>query len=116
METVQSSVTDSASEIKQSAQGIKEEAVDRVKSVTHVVGDSAHRAADSSKSAAVHSAKSGRKTLGLALWTGAAGAIIYYAFLNEERRTQARHLAMRAINEGRSLLQELQGQDGEFTS
>jgi hypothetical protein len=52
----------------------------------------------------------------LALWTGAAGAIIYYAFLNEERRTQARQLAMRAINEGRSLLQDLQGQDGEFTS
>jgi hypothetical protein len=116
MDTVQSTVTDSASEIKHGAQGIKEEAVDRVKSVTHVVGDSAHKAADTSKSAAVNSARTGRNTLGLALWTGAAGAIIYYAFLNEERRTQARNLAMRAINEGRALLQDLQGQDGEFTS
>lgn len=116
METVQSSVTDSASDLKHGAQEIKEEAVDRVKSVTHVVGDSAHKAAGTSKTAAVSSAKTGRNALGLALWTGAAGAVIYYAFLNDERRAQARQLAMRVINEGRTLLQDLQGQDGEFAS
>ena len=127
IETVQTSVVDSASELKHSAQGVTEDAVDRVKSVGedavdrvksvgYAVGDSAHKAADSSKSAAASTARTGRHTLGLALWTGAAGAIIYYAFLDEDRRTQARDLAMRAINEARALLQDIQGQDGEFTA
>jgi hypothetical protein len=127
MESVQSSVVDSAAEIKHSAQHATEEAVDRVrasgedavdrvKSISHAVGDLPHKAAGSGKSAATSTAKTGRNMFGLALWTSAAGAIIYYAFLNDERREQVRHIAMQAISEARTLLQDLQGQDGEFTS
>lgn len=127
VETVQHTVAESASDLVHGAEGIKdqavgrarsasEEAVDVVKSVGHVVGDSAHKAADTSKSAAAGTAKTGRNTLGLTFWSAVAGAVIYYAFLNEQRREQARHLAMRAINEGRALLRDLQGHDGEFTS
>jgi hypothetical protein len=143
--SVQSNVTDSASSIKQGAQGVtsgaaqrvagvkdsaqgvtvgaaqrvagvKDDAVDRVKSVSHTVGDLPHKAAGTGKSAATTTAKTGRNMFGLVVWTGAAGAIIYYAFLNDERREQVRQIAMQAINEARSLLQDLQGQDGEFAS
>ena len=125
--SVQSTVTDSAADIKHSAQGVtsdavhrvagvKDDAVDRVKSVSHAVGDLPHKAADTSKSAATTTAKTGRNMFGLVVWTGAAGAIIYYAFLNEERREQVRQIAMQAISEARTLLQDLQGQDGEFAS
>ncbi|HEX3302299.1 MAG TPA: hypothetical protein VHR64_05410 [Thermomicrobiales bacterium] len=143
--SVQSTVTDSAADIKHSAQGVtsgaaqrvagvkdsaqgvtsdavhrvagvKDDAVDRVKSVSHAVGDLPHKAADTSKAAATTTAKTGRNMFGLVVWTGAAGAIIYYAFLNEERREQVRQIAMQAISEARTLLQDLQGQDGEFAS
>ena len=127
MESVQSSVVDSAAGVKHSAQDATgeavdrvkhagEDAVDRVKSISHAVGELPHKAADSGKSAATTTAKTGRNVFGLALWTSAAGAVIYYAFLNDERREQVRHIAMQAISEARTLLQDLQGQDGEFTS
>lgn len=86
-----------------------------VQSVTHAVGDSAQRAADGSRSVAVASARAGKNSLSLMFWTGAAGAIAYYAFLDEERRTQVRDMAMRAIDEGRAILADLRGEDGEFT-
>ncbi len=125
LETVQSTVVDSASELKSSAHGIKGEAVDAARtvtsavgesarSVTSAVGDSAHKAADTSKSAAVASARAGRNTLSLVFWAGAAGTIAYFAFLDEERRNQVKTFAMRAIDEGRSVLTDLRGQDGEF--
>jgi hypothetical protein len=143
--SVQSNVTDSATNIKHGAQGVtagaaqrvvgvkdsaqgvtvgaaqrvvgvKDDAVDRVKSVSHAVGDLPHKAADTGKSAATTTAKTGRNMFGLVVWTGAAGAIIYYAFLNEQRREQVRQVAMQAISEARALLQDLQGQDGEFAS
>jgi hypothetical protein len=143
--SVQSTVTDSAADIKQGAQGVtagavqrvagvkdsaqgvtlgaaqrvagvKDDAVDRVKSVSHAVGDLPGKAAGTSKSAATTTAKTGRNMFGLALWTGAAAGIAYYAFLNDERREQVRQIAMQAISEARSLLQDLQGQDGEFAS
>ena len=125
--SVQSTVTDSAVDIKHGAQGVtsgaaqkvagvKHDAVDRVKSVSQAVGDLPGKAAGTSKSAATTTAKTGRNMFGLVLWTGAAGTIIYYAFLNDERRDQVRQIAMQAISEARSLLQDLQGQDGEFAS
>lgn len=125
VDVVQHSVVDSASELKSSASGIKDEAVDKVRNVVadgahhvgdaaHRVGDSAHRATDTGKSVAASGADAGKHTVGLVLWTAAAGAIIYYAFLDENRREQARDLAMKAISEGRTLLRDLQGEDGEF--
>jgi hypothetical protein len=114
IDTVQSTVTDSASELKDGALGIKSDAVDAARAVSASIGDTAHRAADGSKSAAVASAKAGKNTAGLFFWTAAAGAVVYLAFLDEERREQAKHLAMRAIDEGRAILADLRGEDGEF--
>jgi hypothetical protein len=34
--------------------------------------------------------------------------------MDEQRRNQAREIVMRAISEGRALLSDLQGQDGQF--
>jgi hypothetical protein len=114
VETVQSTVTDSAAGIKHGAQELTQDAVDRAKSVGSAVGEIPHRAADSGKSAVAGTAKAGRNTLGFAFWTAAAGAIVYYAFMDEQRRNQAREIVMRAISEGRALLSDLQGQDGQF--
>lgn len=125
LDAVQTTVVDSATDLKSSAQGIKVDAVDAARSVTTAVGDSArnvtsavgdtaHKAADSSKSAAVASARAGRSTLSLAFWVSAAGTIAYFAFLDQDRRDQVKTLAMRAIDEGRALLTDLHGQDGEF--
>jgi hypothetical protein len=112
--TVQSTVVDSAAGVKHSASDLTHEAVDRARHVGTAVTDSAHKAADSGKHAAAGTAKAGRNTLGFAFWAAAAGAIIYYAFLDENRRNKAKDLAMRAISEGRTLLQDLQGRDAEF--
>lgn len=125
VDVVQHTVADSASDLKSSATEIKDEAVDKVRSVVadgahhvgdaaHKVGDSAHRATDTGKSVAASGADAGKHTVGLLFWTAAAGAIVYYAFLDENRRVQARELAMKAISEGRTLLHDLRGEDGEF--
>ena len=114
--SVQSTVSDSAAGIRSGTSDITHDAVDRARNVGAAVSDSAHRAAGTGKSAAAGTAKAGRNTVGFVFWTSAAGAIIYYAFLDEERRHKAKDLAMRAISEGRSLLRDLQGQDGEFTA
>ena len=125
VDVVQHSVVESAADLRSSATGIRDEAVDKVRSVVadgahhvgdaaHRVGDSAHRATDTGKSVAASGADAGKHTVGLLLWTAAAGAIVYYAFLDENRREQARDLAMKAISEGRTLLRDLQGEDGEF--
>jgi hypothetical protein len=116
VETVQSTVVESAAGVKHSASDLSHEAVDRARHVGSAVTDSAHRAAGTSKQAAAGTAKAGRNTLGFAFWTAAAGAIVYYAFLDEDRRNKAKDLAMRAISEGRTLLQDLQGRDGDFAS
>lgn len=107
-------VIGSASDLKSSAADLKDEAVDKVRHVGSAAGDTAHRAADSGKSAAASGADAGKNTLGFVFWTAAAGAVVYYAFLDESRREQARDLAMKAISEGRTLLRDLQGEDGEF--
>ena len=125
VDVVQHTVADSASDLKSSAVEIKDEAVDRARHVVgdgahrvgdaaHRVGDTAHRAADSGKSAAASGADAGKNTLGLLFWTAAAGGVVYYALLEEHRREQVRNIAMKAITEGRTLLRDLQGQDGEF--
>ncbi len=134
--SVQASVADSASELRSSAHGISSEALGAARSVTtsvgdsarhvttsvgdsarHVttaVGDSAHKAADTGKTAAAASARAGKNTASLLFWSAAAGAIAYFAFLDEDRRNQVKHVAMRAIDEGRAILSDLRGEDGEF--
>jgi hypothetical protein len=125
VDVVQHTVADSASELKSSAAELKDEAVEKARHVVadgahkmgdaaHRVGDTAHRASDAGKSAAATSADAGKNTVAFLLWGAAAGAIVYYALLDENRREQARDLAMKAISEGRTLLRDLQGQDGEF--
>ena len=118
IETVQATVSDSASDVLSGVSDLKSGAADRVHNVSaavgSAVGSSAQRAADSSKAAVSTSATAGRNTLGFVVWTGIAGAIAYYAFLDEDRRAKARDLAMRVINEGRGLLGDIQGHDGEF--
>lgn len=121
VDVVQHTVADSASDLKSGASGIKssavdakDEAVDKARHVGAAVGDTAHRAADSSKAVAASGADAGKNAAGFVFWTAAAGAIVYYAFLDENRREQARGVAMKAISEGRTLLRDLQGQDGEF--
>src|SRR5688500_18761442 len=125
VDVVQHTVADSASEIKSGAAEMKDEAVEKARLVVadgahkvgdaaHRVGDTAHRASDAGKSAAATSADAGKNTVAFMLWAGAAGAIVYYALLDENRREQTRDLAMKAISEGRALLRDLQGEDGEF--
>jgi hypothetical protein len=125
VDVVQHTVADSASELRSSATGMKDEAVEkarlvvadgahRVGDAAHRVGDTAHRASDAGKSAAATSADAGKNTMAFLFWGAAAGAIVYYALLDEHRRDQAREIAMKAISEGRALLSDLQGEDGEF--
>jgi hypothetical protein len=86
----------------------------RVGDAAHRVGDTAQRASDAGKSAAATSADAGKNTAAFLVWGAAAGAIVYYALLDEQRRGQAREIAMKAISEARTLLSDLQGEDGEF--
>src|SRR3954454_671231 len=110
--SVQGTVVDSAQGITHGAHEIGSAAVGRVHDVGSVVTDKAKRAEESTKAVAVGTAREGRHGFGLVFWTGAAGAIAYYAFLDEERRTKARTIAMRVIDEARSLLSDFQGADG----
>jgi hypothetical protein len=134
IESVQSSVLDSAHGISQNAQDLrsaaasaahgigqnaqdlKSAAADAAHSVSSTVSETARKAEDASKAVAVGTVKTGKNGFGLLIWTGAAGAIAYYAFLDDNRREKVRALAMRAISEGRSLLADFQGTNGDFDS
>ncbi|MEZ4495769.1 MAG: hypothetical protein R2845_03080 [Thermomicrobiales bacterium] len=49
-------------------------------------------------------------------WLGAAGAVIYYLLLNEERREQVNDLAKSGANIARGIIVEVRGEDGVFGS
>jgi len=119
-QTVQHTVSDSAQALKGSvgerAQNVQTSVSDTAHAVSGTVSDVARKAEDTTKAVAHNTATGSRNTVGLVFWTGAAGAVVYWAFLDEHRREQVKHYAMTAINEVREILAEYQGKDGEFSS
>ncbi len=79
----------------------------------------AHAAASAREAtahAAAETADAGRNLFGLLFWLGAAGAVIYYLLLNEERREQVNDLAKSGANIARGIIVEVRGEDGVFGS
>jgi hypothetical protein len=111
---LRSAAADRAHAVSQNAQDLKSAAADRAHAVTSTVSETARKAEDTSKAVAAGTVETGRHGIGLLFWTGAAGAIAYYAFLDDDRREKVRALAMRAISEGRTLLADFQGMNGDF--
>jgi hypothetical protein len=123
--SVQHTVADSAQALKDTvtsvhtgvtgtAQSIKGTVGETAHAVTTSVSDAAHSARTGTKTAVATTASGGKNMVGLLFWTGAAGAVVYYAFLNEDRRAKVREIANTALVQAREILADVQGHDGQF--
>jgi len=74
------------------------------------------RLAQAGTKQAAEATTEGGKNLGSSvIWLSIGGALVYYAFLDEEQREQVKRLAHRVYTETRAIYQDIQGQDEEFT-
>jgi hypothetical protein len=123
--SVQSTVSDSAHAIRDTASTVQSSVSGTAQSIKGTVGDTAsavgsgvtgaaRSAGDASKAAVSTTAQGGKNTVGLVFWTGAAAAIVYYAFLDEELKAKVREVANSALVQAREMLADFQGQDGQF--
>ncbi len=73
------------------------------------------RAQVSTKHAAEATAEGGKNLGSSVIWLSIGGAIVYYAFLDEEQRERAKRIAQRVFTEVRAIYEDIQGEDEAFT-
>jgi hypothetical protein len=117
-QSLKGSVGDTAQAVKGSvgdtAQAVKGTVGGTAQAVTTSVSGAASSAKAGTRTAVATTASGGKNTVGLVFWTAAAGAVIYYAFLDEDLRAKVREIANTALVQAREMLADFQGQDGEF--
>jgi len=70
--------------------------------------------ASGGKQAAVATADTGASLVRTAFWLSAAGSIVYFVFLDEDRQKEVRKVLNDVVGQARDLAGDLRGQDGEF--
>jgi len=70
--------------------------------------------ASGGKHAAVATADTGASLAKTAFWLGAAGSIVYFVFLDEDRQKDVRKVLDDIVGQARDLAGDLRGHDGEF--
>ena len=135
-QAVGSTVTDTAKDIGQSAQQLKSDVGAKAQNVGTTVagtaqtvgssvtgatqlvagsvGSAAQKAGDTTRAVAYNTASGGKNTFGFLFWTAAAGAVVYWAFLDDDLRAKARSYAVSALEEIQAVLDDYRGADGEF--
>lgn len=68
-----------------------------------------------SKAAAAAAGRGTKDGGSLVVWSLAAAAIVYYAFLNEEQRVKAKESGQRIVAEVKEVYRDIRGYDEEFT-
>ena len=100
----------------QAAASAKDATTHAATSAREATAHAAASAREATAHAAAETADAGRNLFGLLFWLGAAGAVIYYLLLNEERREQVNDLAKSGANIARGIIVEVRGEDGVFGS
>ncbi len=84
----------------------------------HVAAETGKHAAavtaSGGKQAAVATADTGASLVKTAFWLSAAGSIVYFVFLDEDRQKEVRKVLNDVVGQARDLAGDLRGQDGEF--
>jgi hypothetical protein len=80
---------------------------DRASAVTDIAGDAAFRAKSASKHAAETTVHTTKDTGALIFWLGAAAGVVYFALLNEKRRTQVLRFASNSLKEVKKAVDKL---------
>ena len=97
----------------------------KAKDVSGTIASGAHVAAETGKHAAIVTATGGKQVAvatadtsaslaKTAFWLGAAGSIVYFVFLDENRQQEVRKVLNDVVTQARDLAGDLRGQDGEF--
>lgn len=97
----------------------------KAKDVSETIAAGAHVAAETGKHAAIATASGGKQAavatadtgaslVKTAFWLGAAGGIVYFVFLDEDRQKEVRKIVNDVVGQARDLAGDLRGQDGEF--
>lgn len=97
----------------------------KAKDVSGTIASGAQAAAETGKQAAVATAHGGKQAAvatvdtsaslaKTAFWLGAAGSIVYFVFLDNDRQQEVRKVIHSVAGQVRDLAGDLRGQDGEF--
>ena len=82
---------------------------------TERASELSRRAQVSTKQAAEATTEGGKNLGSFVIWSSIGGALVYYAFLDEEQRERVKRVAHRVYTETRAIYEDIQGQDEEFT-
>ena len=113
---VKSNASDARDATTRAAASAKDVTTLAATSAREATAHAAASAREATAHAAAETADAGRNLFGLLFWLGAAGVVIYYLLLNEERREQVNDLAKSGANIARGIIVEVRGEDGVFGS
>ena len=113
---VKSNASEARDATSRAAASAKDATTHAATSAREATAHAAASAREATAHAAAETADAGRNLFGLLFWLGAAGAVIYYLLLNEERREQVNDLAKSGANIARGIIVEVRGEDGVFGS
>lgn len=112
--------------LREKAGSVSQQAAARARNAETVLGGLSSQASqkltgssgaleERSRHAAEAAAQGGKDTGAIALWSAAAGGLIYYAFLDDEQRAKLKEASARVWHEAQEIYRDVQGYDGEFT-
>jgi len=105
---------DVSQSVAKHAGDVAEKAKSSSKTIAGHADDVTSRAVDVTKSAAGATVSTTKDTGATIFWTVVASGIVFYALLDEQRRSQLLSMANGAVSQIREIIRDLQGYDDEF--